>query len=245
MVKSPKNISTPIPWGTLEYAKNALEGCTNYAETLRVQTLVFKILDGSTRIYEKQTRGVDKSPKNNSTPVPWSTPEYAKKRSRGVHKLRRNISIPITGGTNRIYDKQTRGVDQWTKNNSTPVPWSTPEYAKNAPEGCTNYAEILVFQFLMEAPEYTKNKPEVDKSTKNNSTPIPWGTPVYAKNKPEGFTNYSETLVCQYLVGAPEYTKNAPEGWTNRRKTIVHRYHAARQNMRKTHQRVAQITQKH
>ena len=85
----------------------------------------------------------------------------------------------------------------------------------------------------------------MDKSPKKDGTPIQWGTPEYAKNAPEGCTNYSETLIFKYLVGAPEYTKNAPEGWTNHRKTMVHQYHETRQYMRKTHQRDAQITQKH
>ena len=90
-----------------------------------------------------------------------------------------------------------------------------------------------------------KHSKRVTQSAKNNSTPIPGGTSEHGKNAPEGCTNCAEASVVQYLRGKQEDGENAPEGWTNQRQTLVLQYQEARQNMRKTHQRGAQIAEKH
>ena len=75
--KSPKNGTAPILGGTRGYGKTHQRGEQFnekhwYTNTVR-----------HARICEKRTRGVKKSPKNISTPIPGGTPGYGKTQQRG------------------------------------------------------------------------------------------------------------------------------------------------------------------
>ena len=122
-------------------------------------------------------------------------------------------------GHARICEKQTRGVNKSPKKHTTPIPTGEPEYAKNALKVWTNHRKTLVHQCH---------------AARQN----------VRKTHQMGEQNAEKNISTQVLWGEPEYAKNALEDRTNLPKTLVHKYHEARKNMRKPHERGEQITEK-